>query len=282
MPAGATRCNGRSTRPSATRRRAPAPARDALKIAQQVVPAVPERTYQATILQLTQPQSIAVQRPADAIPGRGGVNVQMQAKLAGELPGVRDFLQQYPYTLLRAAGVDRDRPARRARWNALMSALPDYLDRDGLVKYWTLLRDGDDTLTAYVLSIADEAGWAIPDASAQRMEQALIGFVEGRIVRYSALPTADLSIRKIAALEALSRRAEPLNAKWLDSIAIEPNLWPTSAVIDWYLILKRQPKLPRHDERIEGRRADPALAPQFPGHDDGLLDREDATRCGGS
>jgi uncharacterized protein YfaS (alpha-2-macroglobulin family) len=65
------------------------------------------------------------------------------------------------------------------------------------------------------------------------------------------LPTADLSIRKIAALEALSRRAEPLNAKWLDSIALEPNLWPTSAVIDWYLILKRQPKLPRHDERIK-------------------------------
>jgi len=49
------------------------------------------------------------------------------------------------------------------------------------------------------------------------MEQALIGFVEGRVVRYSALQTADLSIRKIAALEALSRRAEPLNAKWLDS-----------------------------------------------------------------
>src|SRR6185369_14801156 len=74
---------------------------------------------------------------------------------------------------------------------------------------------------------------------------------EGRVVRSSALATADLSIRKIAALEALSRRAEPLNAKWLDSIALEPNLWPTSAVIDWYLILKRQPKLPRHDERIK-------------------------------
>ncbi len=42
-----------------------------------------------------------------------------------------------------------------------------------------------------------------------------------------------------------------MNAKWLDSIALEPNLWPTSAVIDWYLILKRQPKLPRHDERIK-------------------------------
>jgi uncharacterized protein YfaS (alpha-2-macroglobulin family) len=83
------------------------------------------------------------------------------------------------------------------------------------------------------------------------MEQALVAFVEGRVIRGSALPTADLSIRKMAALEALSRRSEPLNPKWLDSIAIEPNLWPTSAVIDWYLVLERQPKLPRHDERMK-------------------------------
>jgi uncharacterized protein YfaS (alpha-2-macroglobulin family) len=231
--------------------RGTAPARDALKITQLVVPAVPERTYQATMLQLTQPQEIAVQRPADAIPGRGGLNVQVQATLAGELPGVRDYFARYPYSCFEqktsvAVGL-RD----SSRWTVLMNALPDYLDRDGMVKYWTLLRDGDDTLTAYVLSVATEAGFPIPERERGRMEQALIGFVEGRVVRYSAMPTADLSIRKIAALEALSRRAEPLNAKWLDSIAIEPNLWPTSAVIDWFLILKRQPKLPRHDERMK-------------------------------
>ncbi len=226
-------------------------ARDALKVSQTVVPAVPERTYQATILQLTQPESIAVQRPADAIPGRGGINIQMQAKLAGDLPGVRDYFLNYVYTCFEqrtsiAIGL-RD----RARWTSLMAALPDYLDSDGLVKYWTLLREGDDTLTSYVLSIANEAGYAIPDRERDRMEQALIAFVEGRVVRYSALPTADLAIRKVAALEALSRRKEPLNPKWLESFTIEPNLWPTSAVIDWYLILKRQPKLPRHDERFK-------------------------------
>ena len=251
VPANVTALNWQVDATETTAPATAAPARDALKIAQKVVPAVPERTYQATILQLTQPQEIAVQRPLDALPGRGGLNVQVQGKLAGELPGVRDYFLQYMYTCFEqrasiAIGL-RDEPG----WNALMSILPDYLDRDGLVKYWTLLRDGDDTLTAYVLSVAGEAGWAIPERERSRMEQALIGFVEGRVIRYSALPTADLSIRKIAALEALSRRTEPLNAKWLDSIAIEPNLWPTSAVIDWYLILKRQPKLPRHDERIK-------------------------------
>jgi uncharacterized protein YfaS (alpha-2-macroglobulin family) len=223
---------------------------DALKVAQNVVPAVPERTYQATIFQLTQPQSVAVQRPADAIPGRGGVNVQMQARLAGELPGVRDYLVAYPYSCFEQRASVAIGLQDRMRWNGLMGALPDFLDRDGLLKYWTIMRDGDDVLTSYVLSIAGEAGYPIPDNERNRMEQALIGFIEGRVVRYSALPTADLAIRKVAALEALSRRAEPLNAKWLESFTIEPTLWPTSAVIDWYLVLKRQPKLPRRDERL--------------------------------
>jgi len=237
----------------AVERGAPTPAaaaHDVLKVTQQVVPAVPERTYQATILQLKKSESIAVQRPVDAIAGRGGLNVQMQGKLAGELPGVRDYLRQYPYSCFEQQASIAIGLRDKGRWNALMGALPGYLDRDGLVKYWTLLRDGDDTLTAYVLSVAGEAGWEIPDRERARMEQALIAFVEGRIVRASPLPAADLAIRKIAALEALSRRKEPLDAKWLDSIAIEPNLWPTSAVIDWYLILKRQPKLPRRNERV--------------------------------
>jgi len=135
-------------------------------------------------------------------------------------------------------------------WDVTMSALPEHLDADGLVKFWPILRYGDDTLTAYVLTIADETEWTIPEELRARMERALTGFVEGRVVRYSALPTADLSIRKIAALEALSRRKQPIDVRWLDSIAIEPNLWPTSTVIDWYLILKRTPKLAKRDERL--------------------------------
>ncbi|HET9338714.1 MAG TPA: alpha-2-macroglobulin family protein, partial [Casimicrobiaceae bacterium] len=227
------------------------PAKDALKVTQKVVPAVPERTWQATIVQLVSPQSVAVERPADAIPGRGGVNVQVQGKLAGDLPGVREYLSAYPYTCFEQRASVAIGLRDPALWSAAMAALPDYLDRDGMVKYWTLLRDGDDVLTSYLLSVASEAGYAIPERERMRMEQALVGFVEGRVIRSSALPTADLSIRKVAALEALSRRKDPIDAKWLDSIAIEPNLWPTSAVIDWYLVLKRQPKLPRHDERLK-------------------------------
>jgi hypothetical protein len=215
------------------------------------VPAVPERTYQATILQLRQPESIPVQRPVDAIPGAAASTCRCRARLAGELPGVRDFLQRYRYTCFEQQASIAIGLRDTGRWNRLMSALPDYLDRDGLVKFWTLMRDGDDSLTAYVLSVAAEAGWAIPERERARMEQALIGFVEGRVVRSSALADRGSVDPQDRGAGSAFRRAEPLNAKWLDSIALEPNLWPTSAVIDWYLILKRQPKLPRHDERIK-------------------------------
>ena len=50
-----------------------------------------------------------------------------------------------------------------------------------------LLRDGDDTLTAYVLSVAGEAGWAIPERERSRMEQALIGLDDSRLPELIAL-----------------------------------------------------------------------------------------------
>src|SRR5690606_9970770 len=103
-------------------------------------------------------------------------------------------------------------------WDAWMARLPAYMDRDGLLKYFPAESlPGEDVLTTYVLAIAHEAGWGIPDAQKQRMLQALVGFVEGRILRTSALDTADRTVRKLAAIEALARHgaAQP---QMLDSI----------------------------------------------------------------
>ncbi len=223
---------------------------DALKLTLPVTQVVPERTYQATLFQLDKPQNIPVEKPADALPGRGGIAVTAQNRLAGELPGVAEFLARYPFDCFEqltsvAIGL-RD----RARWDALMARMPNYVDRDGLVRYWPFIVRGDDTLTSYVYSVADEAGYPLPNDMRAQLEHGLIGFVEGRIVRGSALPTADLTLRKLAALEALSRRKAPFSPRWLDTFTIEPKLWPTSAVIDWYWILKRQPALPQRDARM--------------------------------
>src|SRR5208337_3239900 len=126
--------------------------------------------------------------------------------------------------------------------------LPSHLDSDGLVKYFPPCLNGSPTLTSYIMAVGHEASWPIPDETKEKMETGLKKFIEGSILRYSPIPTADLSIRKLAAIEALSRtgKAEP---KLLGSISIEPNLWPTSAVIDWFNILQNVQTIPNREER---------------------------------
>ena len=130
-----------------------------------------------------------------------------------------------------------------------MEELPAFLDRDGLVKYFHSERFGSDSLTAYLLSIASEAGWEIPAGPVARMQNGLLSFVSGKVVRDSPLPTADLTIRKVASLEALSRY-QSIEPNLLDSIEAAPNLWPTSAVLDWYGLMKRAAKLKDRDKNL--------------------------------
>lgn len=214
---------------------------DHLRVSQQVLAAVPVRTFQATIEQLAAPLSLRVERPRDALAGRGGLEITLRARLGEALTGVREYMARYPYPcfeqqISRAVAL-RD----RAAWDAAMHRLPAYLDRDGLLKYFpTGWLAGDDTLSAYVLAISAEAGYPIPDADKQRILAALRRFATGRLSRSSALPTADLTIRRLAAIDALSRHGAA-TAAMLDSISADPQLWPTSAVIDWLGILDRVP-----------------------------------------
>jgi uncharacterized protein YfaS (alpha-2-macroglobulin family) len=225
-------------------------ATDKLRVKQAVKPAVPVRTLQATLLQLDAPRSMQLAAPADALPGRGGVQVLFASRLGSELPGVREHMSAYPYTCMEQQ-VSRNVALRDAEgWQRTADRLASHLDSDGLLKYFPNMEQGSDVLTAYVLSVADEAGYAVPDLQRQRMLDALEAFVHGRIIRGSPLATADLAVRKVAALEALSR-AQRVKPDMLESFAIAPNLWPTSAVIDWYLILQRTPALPQRAARLK-------------------------------
>jgi uncharacterized protein YfaS (alpha-2-macroglobulin family) len=204
---------------------------------------VPVRAYQATIARWEGTLREPVARPADAQPGRGGIQVALAPTLVGGLDGVRDWMRRYPYTCLEQT-VSRAVALRdRARWDAIAQRLPAYMDGDGLLKYVPTMMWGSDVLTAYVLAVSHEAGWPVPDETRARMQDALRRFAEGSLQRGSGLPTADLSIRKLGALEALSRYgvAEP---KLLGSVTVEPTLWPTSAVLDWRSVLHRVQGIP--------------------------------------
>ncbi|WP_377701335.1 alpha-2-macroglobulin [Pseudoduganella sp. UC29_71] len=228
---------------------APSASSDRLRVKQSVKAAVPVRTLQATLLQLDKPQSMQVQIPGDALPGRGGVQTLFASRLGSELPGVRDYMLAYPYTCFEQNTSRAIALRDGERWQKLAAQLPAYLDSDGLLKYFPIMEQGSDSLTAYVLSAVQEAGFPIPPELKARMEDALQNFVQGRIVRGSPLATADLAVRKLAALEALSR-AGRVTAAELESFSPEPNWWPTSAVIDWYLIHQRVHNLPEHDKRL--------------------------------
>jgi uncharacterized protein YfaS (alpha-2-macroglobulin family) len=222
---------------------------DRVRVTQQVRPAVPIRTLQATLFQGEPAKAQAVERPADALPDRGGVQVVVSATITDGLESVREWMRRYPYTCLEQqvsrAVVLRDQQL----WRDLMGALPAYLDSSGLLKYFPPLPWGSEVLTAYVLAIAHEAGWTLPAETRDRMLAGLRKFIEGATLHPAILPAADLSLRKLAALEALSRygQAEP---KLLESVLIEPNLWPTSALLDWWSLLQRDPGLPEREVRL--------------------------------
>jgi uncharacterized protein YfaS (alpha-2-macroglobulin family) len=223
---------------------------DRLKITQKIVEAVQARVFQATITQVEKPQSFTIEKPKDAVAGKGGVNVSFRKKLSNGLDGVTWYMKNYPYTCMEQK-VSRAIALRdESLWKGVVAELPAHLDSDGLVKYFPTCRLGCDCLTAYILSVSHEAGWEIPQDLRERMLAGLRGFIEGRVIRWSALSTADVSIRKMAALETLSRfgKAEP---KLLGSITIEPNLWPTSADIDWLNVLMRSPDIPERNTRMK-------------------------------
>ncbi len=233
-------------------------AKDRLKTTQLVSAAVPLRVLQATLAQLDGSYSLPVAAPVDALPStgikRGGLTVALQPKLTGALPGLRRFFETYPFICLeqkvsKAVGL-RD----AALWAEVSNALPTYLDSDGLANYFPPRAEdgarGSDRLTAYLIAATHEAGFALPAPARDAMLDGLAAFVEGRIARKFWSPKADLDVRKIAALEALSRhgRAQP---KMLGSVNLTPNLWPTAAVIDWLGILRRVEGIPERAKRIE-------------------------------
>ena len=104
------------------------------------------------------------------------------------------------------------------------------------------MRRGSETLTSYVLAIANEAGWKIgPTARAHAGGTAGVHRRSYHLLH--SLPTADLALRKMAAIEALSRY-EAATPRCSRRSPIEPNLWPTSGVIDWFNVLNRMQEHP--------------------------------------
>jgi uncharacterized protein YfaS (alpha-2-macroglobulin family) len=222
---------------------------DAIKVAQRVVPAVPVRVFQATLSQLDHTSSMPVEKPADALPGTGGVRLSLRPGLAGDAQGVVDYMSRYPFGCMEQKTSIAVALQDEALWRGIVKLLPSYMDKDGLVKYFPTMPEGDEILTAYVISVSNEAGWTLPETLLDNMKEGLGKVVEGKLLRRTPFVRPALPVRKRSALEALSRLGGA-TAAHLETIDIQPSLWPTSAVLDWTNILNRVKDVPDRDRRL--------------------------------
>jgi hypothetical protein len=235
---------------------APVKAGDRLRVVQPVQAALPLRVWQATLQPLAGSVTVPLAPPTGAVPSAspaGGVMAAVLPRLAGDLPGVRRFFETYAFTCLEQTTSKAIALRDTAAWASLRDALPGYLDSDGLAAFFPPRPQdpprGSDRLTAHLLSAAHEAGLDWPEASREAMLQGLAAFVEGRLMRSFNAPREDRDVRKLAALEALSRhgRATP---RMLGSIAWTPAVWPTAALLDAWAVLRRVEGIPERTARL--------------------------------
>lgn len=224
-------------------------ARDRLRTVQQVQAAIPVRTLQATLLRWEKELQAPIERPHDALPGRGGVQVLLSPTLTSGLESVREWMRRYPYSCLEQQ-VSRAITLRDEQlWRSVVAGFPSFMDADGLFKYFPTMESGSDVLSSYILAISHEAGWVLPTDVQDRVLSGLKKFVAGSLSRQSVVRTVDLSLRKLAALAALARYGQA-DVQLLSSITIEPNLWPTATVLDWWSLLSELPEIPDQQARL--------------------------------
>ncbi|HMQ18867.1 MAG TPA: MG2 domain-containing protein [Sphingopyxis sp.] len=214
---------------------------DRLVAAQQVEPAVPVETWAASLLRVGPDTGLPVAVPAGALPG-GYVDVALAGTLAPPLTGVRDYMGAYPYTCFEQLTSRAVALGDVGAWQALAGALPTYLDKDGLLRYWPNDRmEGSPELTAYILSVTAANGFAIPDASKAKMVKALQAVVEGRLSRRGYGPY-DIRPVRIAALAALARN-DASSPALIAAIDMKPIDMATGTLADWLVAIERTPNV---------------------------------------
>jgi len=225
-------------------------ARDSLKVTQKLEPALRESVLQSTLERVEGKLSMPVEQAKGSLPDTGGVTVRLEKSLAANLDGVKRYMEGYPYGCLEQrtskAVALRDEKA----WDGIAKNLSSYIDGQGLLKYFPEGIYGSDTLTSYFLAVTNEAGYQIPEDDLRKIIGGLQNFVTGKSYYAGFLyPAADLAIRKLNAMEALSRY-QSFSPDYLALIQLEPNLWPMRALVDWYNLLKREQAIPEREKKL--------------------------------
>lgn len=229
------------------------PAQDALKVKQTIHAAVPVRVQSASLHRLEQTLDLPVAAPRGSLPNTGELRATLTASLVDGQSGLRDYMRRYPFSCLEQKASKAVAMQDRAAWDALVASLPTYQADNGLANFFPGNGNGSVALTAYILAIADQAGWPLPLDAQARMQRALAEYVGGQLAPHrtgSANAWENPVVLRLAALEALARSGKATPAL-IATVKPEPNLrptmLPTSALIDWIGILQKSPKQPDRD-----------------------------------
>lgn len=225
-------------------------ARDRMRITQQVAPTVPVTVQQATFARIEGRYEVPAALPANALPGKGGLQISLSPKLSTPPEGLKRFFAEYPYICLEQQASVAVGLHDQKRWQTLVEGLPAYLDADGLARYFPGDGPGSTVLTAYLLDLAEIAEMPLPQDLRDRMLTGLTGFVEGRIKSKPWSPNDDSLARKLQALEALARHGRPAT-RAAAALDVEPMRLTTASAIDWYLVVKRLPDLPQQATKLK-------------------------------
>ncbi|HEX5338021.1 MAG TPA: MG2 domain-containing protein [Gallionella sp.] len=225
---------------------------DRIKFTQKIQPRVPVTTQQAMFMRVEKPYSVATGLPEGALPGRGGIEVRLTARMADQTDGIQRFFRDYPFSCLEqkvslAAGLQDAQ-----RWNDIVRNLAGYLDAQGFAQYFPGAGRGSEALTAYLLVMAQENGIKLPEELEARMQKALLDFAEGRVKPANWLygERDYLPERRLSALEALAHRGK-VTGLMLTAYEFKPIKMPTITLIDWYSLLRRVPDAPQRAERLQ-------------------------------
>ena len=211
-------------------------AQDRLTVTQDVVPAVPVETWAATLARVG--DTIPVAPPTGALPGRGSVDIQLADTLAPPMLGVRHYMGLYPYNCFEQRLSRIVVLGDTAGWTALAGEIPTYQASDGLLRYFPSdSLDGSEALTAYVMSIAAEAGLPLPDAPKAKMIEALKAVLDGRL-RHEDY--GDVRQRRLVAFAALARQGAATPAM-LGQVGLTPQEMPTALLSDYLAALDHLP-----------------------------------------
>jgi alpha-2-macroglobulin len=227
------------------------PRGDSLRVKQALQTPLPIRTVADATAEVKGKAALALKPDASVGAIKDGELLVSLARTYGaDTSGIRGYFARYPFACLEQRTTKALGLKDESLWSIISESLPTYLSPNGLANYYPgATEEGYPVLTAFVLSGAHEAGWKIPDETANKMLYGLERYVSGELkTNRSWLPNDSLYLlsEKLIALEALSRYGRA-SKRLLDTVRVDPVKLTAASLADWIDILNRAKDLPNRD-----------------------------------